>query len=126
MRQHINEEIQTVREEAAAGRLTWAQRNIDRLSCKYPARKEVDEVLTRIGDDNGNVNDECPNAPVSDDNNQADDGSESAVADNANEDDALSVTDVGEADAEERRASLPPARASLASGPPRLQGREEG
>ena len=131
MRQHINQEIKMVRQEAAAGRLTWTQRNIQNLICQYPPNKVVDEILARQGDDNWLPEGECAYHEPTDgevasmqleSDGSEPDGGESAVADNANEDDAdddgeLSMTDVGEADAEERtwgKFTTRLARASLA------------
>ena len=131
MRQRINQEIHMVRQEAAAGRLTWTQRNIQNLICQYPPNKVVDEVLARQGDDNWLPEGECAYHEPTDgevasmqleSDGSEPDGGESAVADNANEDDAdddgeLSMTDVGEADAEERtwgKFTTRLARASLA------------
>ena len=51
MRPRINAELAAVAEEIDSGGLTWCQRNIKRLITPYPPRKEVDQILEKLGED---------------------------------------------------------------------------
>ena len=51
MRPRINAELAAVAEEIDSGGLTWCQRNIKRLITPYPPRKEVDQILAKLGED---------------------------------------------------------------------------
>ena len=51
MRAKIDAELQDLKEEFEAGRLTWCERDVKRLISKYPARKKVDQVLENLGED---------------------------------------------------------------------------
>ena len=50
MRAKINDAVETVTEEATAGRLRWVKADVKRLIGRYPARSEYDAVLERMGD----------------------------------------------------------------------------
>jgi len=51
MRDKINREVEQVRAEVRAGRLTWCYEDVQRLIPPYPVRKKIDETLERLGED---------------------------------------------------------------------------
>ena len=51
MRPKINDEIAAVAEEWETGALKWRMQDVKNLITPYPARKEVDEILERLGED---------------------------------------------------------------------------
>ena len=60
MRDNVNSAVAEVRDEFAAGRLSWTRGNVQRLILPYPKRKEVDAILARIDDDTHLEEGECP------------------------------------------------------------------
>ena len=50
MRSILNREMEIIKEEFDAGRLNWSKREVKQLICKYPARRAVDTVLSKIGE----------------------------------------------------------------------------
>jgi len=51
MRAKLDPVLIAVAEEHEAGRLTWSQRDVQRLISPYPANKKADHVLAALGDD---------------------------------------------------------------------------
>ena len=51
MRAKLDPVLTAVAEEHEAGRLTWSQRDVQRLISPYPANKKADHVLAALGDD---------------------------------------------------------------------------
>ena len=51
MRAKINAELQDLKEEFDAGRLTWCERDVKRLISKYPVHEKTDRVLENSGED---------------------------------------------------------------------------
>ena len=52
MRERIDREVAQVKEEVRAGRLKWTKEGVLSLITPYPARKDVDEALARMEDNN--------------------------------------------------------------------------
>ena len=53
MRAKLDEECAAVAEEVASGALQWNRRSVQRLMTPYPARREYDDILRRLGEDFG-------------------------------------------------------------------------
>ena len=93
MRELINKEVSIVRTEARAGRLRWTYNDIKNLIQAYPRRKEIDDVLEALADNQHLDDDEKPydedheDAAVADSSECAED--ESAVADDAEAESAV-------------------------------------
>ena len=51
MRPKIDAELAAVADEFASGRLTWCERDVQRLITPYPPRHKVDRVLENLGED---------------------------------------------------------------------------
>ena len=60
MRDKVNSAVAEVRDEFAAGRLSWTRGNVQRLILPYPKRKEVDAIPASIDDDTRLEEGECP------------------------------------------------------------------
>ena len=50
MRRKLDEEMQVIRDEYAAGRLRWTKWQVRQLICKYPVHRAVDTVLSNVGE----------------------------------------------------------------------------
>ena len=88
MRQIIDREVKHVRQEAAAGRLTWTARSVRKLLCEYPAHRKVDAVLAKQGDDTSVPEGEDPHAEEDVEENDDDsEKSDAAVAEEPRGDD---------------------------------------
>ena len=98
MRAVVDKEIKNVREEVEAGRLSWTFKAVQGLICQYPSHRAADKTLALRGDIQALSEDDSILG-------EDDPDDDSAVAEEEEEDndDTLSITDVSENDAEERK-----------------------